>query len=69
MIMEEAQTIIGLGCGAVSKIIPPQTGRNTRWPNPKDPKTYIDTYESMIQKKIDDLNRLYGFKQERLTKN
>lgn len=59
MIMEEAQTIIGLGCGAVSKIIPPHTGRNTRWPNPKDPQTYIATYESMIKQKIEDLDRLY----------
>ena len=60
LIMEEAQTIIGLGCGAVSKIIPPGTRRNTRWPNPKDPQTYVATHESMIRKKLADLTRLYG---------
>lgn len=60
MIMEEAQTIIGLGCGAVSKILSPHTKQLTRWPNPKDPYTYVSNYGSMIKQKIEVLDQLYG---------
>lgn len=37
MIMEEQQTIIGLGCGAASKFID-QDGKINHFANPKDPK-------------------------------
>ncbi|WP_091738048.1 coproporphyrinogen III oxidase [Marininema mesophilum] len=59
-IMEERQTIIGLGCGAVSKIIPPGGGRLTRWPNPKEPQAYIDTYREQTIKKLAALDEAYG---------
>lgn len=59
IIMEERQTIIGLGCGAVSKIVSPYTGRIIRFPNPKEPKAYIDTFRRYIEKKIDRLNEVY----------
>lgn len=62
IIMEELQTIIGLGCGAVTKIIPPGKGKVTRWPNPKEPKVYIDTYRQLIPKKLAALSEAYGLK-------
>jgi oxygen-independent coproporphyrinogen III oxidase len=60
IIMEERQTIIGLGCGAVSKIISPGTGKIQRWPNPKEPQAYIDTYLRHIREKLAALDEAYG---------
>ncbi|MGA8943647.1 MAG: coproporphyrinogen III oxidase [Thermoactinomyces sp.] len=59
LIMEENQTIIGLGCGAVSKMVSPYTGRISRLPNPKEPKVYIDTVQYHIKEKIKRLNEIY----------
>lgn len=61
LIMEERQTIIGLGCGAVSKIISPIDGGFKRWPNPKEPQAYIQTYQHHIKEKIRELNQAFGF--------
>ena len=52
VIMEEVQTIIGVGCGASSKFIDPGTGKITQFYNPKDPAAYILTYEDSIEKKL-----------------
>ncbi|WP_126427895.1 coproporphyrinogen III oxidase [Brevibacillus marinus] len=59
MIMEEAQTILGLGCGAVSKLLAPASGQLIRWPNPKDPKTYNETYRQLVAKKLQALKEIY----------
>lgn len=59
VMMEEVQTILGLGCGAVSKLMAPGTTMLHRWPNPKDPKTYNDTYERIVADKLRDLDELY----------
>jgi oxygen-independent coproporphyrinogen-3 oxidase len=59
MIMEEVQTILGLGCGAVSKLMAPGSGKLVRWPNPKDPKTYNETYVRLVEEKLRDLDRIY----------
>lgn len=59
MIMEEVQTILGLGCGAVSKLMAPGTGKLVRWPNPKDPKTYNETYKQLTEAKLRDLDEIY----------
>lgn len=59
IIMEERQTIIGLGCGAVSKIVTPKEGKITRMPNPKEPQAYIDTIEAHTEDKISKLNEIY----------
>lgn len=59
LIMEEQQTIIGLGCGAASKFIDPDTGKITHFANPKDPKSYNDSYEHYTTKKIDYLKELF----------
>lgn len=59
MIMEEAQTILGLGCGAVSKLMAPGSGKLTRWANPKDPRTYNETYRQIVADKMRDLDEIY----------
>ncbi|MFS0862499.1 coproporphyrinogen III oxidase [Fredinandcohnia sp. 179-A 10B2 NHS] len=59
MIMEEQQTIIGLGCGAASKFIEPDTGKITQFANPKDPKTYNDSFAEYTEKKLNILNDLF----------
>ncbi|MFD1739102.1 coproporphyrinogen III oxidase [Bacillus salitolerans] len=60
MIMEEQQTILGLGCGASSKFVHPETGKITRFANPKDPKSYNDGYEKYTKDKISLLEDLFG---------
>ncbi|MDP5272779.1 coproporphyrinogen III oxidase [Chengkuizengella axinellae] len=60
MIMEEQQTIIGLGCGASSKWIDPVTGKITRFANPKEPKAYNDHYKKYTEAKIKTLNELFA---------
>jgi oxygen-independent coproporphyrinogen-3 oxidase len=60
IIMEEVQTIIGLGCGAASKFIHPQTGKIQQFSNPKDPKTYNESFEDYTKKKLDILEELFA---------
>jgi oxygen-independent coproporphyrinogen III oxidase len=60
MIMEEQQTIIGLGCGAASKFIDPVTGKITHFANPKDPKSYNDNFEKYTQDKLTILEELFS---------
>lgn len=59
VIMEEVQTIIGIGCGASSKFVNDKTGKITQYHNPKDPAAYILTFEEAIVKKSEILNELY----------
>lgn len=59
LIMEEQQTIIGLGCGAASKFIDPETGVITQFANPKDPKTYNESFAEYAAKKIEILDSLF----------
>lgn len=59
MIMEEKQTIIGLGCGASSKFVHPTTGKITRFANPKDPKSYNDGFLHYTKEKIRILDELF----------
>lgn len=59
LIMEEVQTIIGLGCGASSKYIHPKTGVITRFANPKDPKTYVENADKYTSEKLKHLSDLY----------
>lgn len=57
VIMEERQTILGLGCGAVSKVVAP-SGKITRYANPKDPGHYIRHYREYIDGKLQLLDGL-----------
>lgn len=59
IIMEEVQTIIGIGCGAASKFIDPRSGKITQYANPKDPKSYNDRYEHYTEEKIQFLESLF----------
>ncbi|SDI13334.1 coproporphyrinogen III oxidase [Paenibacillus naphthalenovorans] len=66
LMMEERQTIIGLGCGAVSKVLFPKVAhedgfeqRIERFPNPKEPSVYNQAYKEYIGKKIRLLNEAY----------
>nr|WP_295973453.1 coproporphyrinogen III oxidase [uncultured Bacillus sp.] len=60
MIMEEQQTILGLGCGASSKFIDPISGKITHFSNPKDPKSYNESYQYYTDKKIKVLQQLFA---------
>ncbi len=59
MIMEEQQTIIGLGCGASSKFVNPITRKITRFANPKEPKAYNENYEHYTEEKLKVLAELF----------
>ncbi|RXT14761.1 coproporphyrinogen III oxidase [Ammoniphilus sp. CFH 90114] len=59
MIMEEVQSIIGLGCGASSKWVHPETGKISRFANPKEPKAYNEGFEKYTEAKIEALNQLF----------
>lgn len=62
MIMEELQTIIGLGCGAASKWVHPKTGMISRFANPKEPKAYNDNYKHYTEEKLKALEKLFAEK-------
>ncbi|MEC1524086.1 coproporphyrinogen III oxidase [Neobacillus niacini] len=62
MIMEEQQTIIGIGCGASSKFIDPLSGKITQFANPKDPKTYNESFEAYTEEKIKILDTIFSEK-------
>lgn len=59
VIMEEVQTIIGIGCGASSKFIDRDTGKITQFYNPKDPAAYVLTYDEAIEKKLNYLDTIF----------
>ncbi|CAM3363458.1 coproporphyrinogen III oxidase [Marinicrinis lubricantis] len=60
IIMEEVQSIIGLGCGASTKWVHPKTGQITRYANPKEPKAYNDHFEKYTHDKLDTLEELFA---------
>lgn len=60
LIMEEMQTIIGLGCGASTKWIDPLTGKITHFANPKEPKAYNDHYKHYTAVKVKTLENLFA---------
>ncbi|RAU93064.1 coproporphyrinogen III oxidase [Paenibacillus sp. YN15] len=59
LMMEERQTIIGLGCGAVSKVMGPD-GTVERFPNPKEPSVYNSAYQDYTKRKLDLLDSVLG---------
>ena len=59
MIMEEQQSIIGIGCGAASKFIHPKTGKIEHFANPKDPKSYNESFLHYTEKKIEIMEQLF----------
>ncbi len=67
MIMEEQQTILGLGCGAASKFIDPKTGKITQFANPKDPKTYNESFKKYTEEKLNLLRELFSSKKKSIS--
>lgn len=67
LMMEERQTIVGLGCGAVSKVLfPGEPGDNgdepqqiERFANPKEPAVYNQAYRDYTERKLRLLERAY----------
>ncbi|KKM09288.1 coproporphyrinogen III oxidase [Clostridiales bacterium PH28_bin88] len=53
--IEERQTVIGLGAGAGSKWVNPRDGSLINQYNPKDPQDYIRRLPELIKRKIDKL--------------
>jgi oxygen-independent coproporphyrinogen-3 oxidase len=68
VMMEERQTIIGLGCGAVSKVLFPagpgddglETQRIERFANPKQPSVYNAQYKDYVARKLNLLDEAYA---------
>jgi oxygen-independent coproporphyrinogen III oxidase len=66
--MEERQTIIGIGCGAVSKVLFPKEidpegnehRKLERFPNPKEPSVYNQAYKEYSDKKLKLLDEAYA---------
>lgn len=58
LIMEEMQTIIGIGSGASSKWIDPVDGSIQRSANPKDPRAYIESFKQYTENKLAMLDSL-----------
>lgn len=57
--IEEKQTIIGIGANAVSKIIFLKENRLERFPNIKDVREYTKRIKEKVNKKIEFFNELY----------
>jgi oxygen-independent coproporphyrinogen III oxidase len=62
LMMEERQTVIGLGCGAVSKVVFPGREKDhiERFPNPKEPFHYNQAFQEYTAKKLALLQSAYG---------
>lgn len=58
-IMEERQTIVGIGGGASTKLITHGGQSHGRHGNPREPKAYVDTIDQVIEKKIELLENLW----------
>ncbi|ADG82775.1 coproporphyrinogen dehydrogenase HemZ [Thermincola potens] len=57
-VIEERQTIIGLGAGAGSKFVNPADWTLTNLYNPKDPEAYINRVDELLEKKISRLEQV-----------
>ncbi|MBW5445050.1 coproporphyrinogen III oxidase [Cohnella sp. CFH 77786] len=67
LIIEEMQSIVGLGCGATSKWVDARTGEISRLANPKEPKAYIDTYRKYIDLKLAELEKWNASRRQGIT--
>lgn len=56
-IMEEQQTILAFGAGAISKFIYPEEKRLERSPNVKNLEHYLTRVEEMVRRKAAFLDR------------
>jgi oxygen-independent coproporphyrinogen-3 oxidase len=58
LMMEERQTIVGIGVGAASKFISPNDWSLENFYNPKDLIQYIERIDELIQRKVDKLKQI-----------
>jgi len=56
--MEERQTIVGLGGGGASKFVNPGDWSLNSVYNPRNPESYVQTVETLIRRKVDKLKAL-----------
>ncbi|MGE5390600.1 MAG: coproporphyrinogen dehydrogenase HemZ [Deltaproteobacteria bacterium] len=56
--IEERQTVLGLGGGGASKFVDPQDWNLTSLYNPRDPVSYCRTIDILIRRKVDKLRAL-----------
>ncbi|MGP1471244.1 MAG: coproporphyrinogen dehydrogenase HemZ [Schwartzia sp. (in: firmicutes)] len=59
-IMEERQTVLGIGGAATSKVVDPKTGRMYASFNAKDVKSYLTGIDTYIEKRSALLEKAYG---------
>ncbi len=59
-IIEERQTLVGIGGGAGSKFVEPGTWYLTSQYNPKDPQTYINRIDELIERKKELLQKHFA---------
>ncbi len=55
-VIEERQTILGLGAGAASKFVNPQDWTLTSFYNPKDPLNYCQRVSELVERKMSKLS-------------
>ena len=65
-IMEERQTVLGIGGAATSKIVDPHTGRMHASFNAKDLKSYLTGIDTYIEKRSALLEKAYGGSREEI---
>ena len=65
-IMEEQQTVLGIGSAATSKIVDPHTGRMHASFNAKDLKSYLTGIDTYIEKRSALLEKAYGGSREEI---
>lgn len=56
--MEERQTIVGLGGGGASKFVNPGDWSLSSLYNPRNPDSYVENVETLIRRKVDKLKAL-----------
>lgn len=57
--IEERQTVVGLGGGGVTRMVQPQSGKVERLFNPKCPATYFSGIEEIISRKVKSIEGLF----------
>ena len=57
--IEEHQTVVGLGGGGVTRMVEPESGKVERLFNPKCPATYVSKIEEIISRKVKSIEGLF----------